>query len=215
VSAMEKHGATAVPVDLGKEYSTLWNDVLGPVGNMEFASQFESYLAGEPVGTIKSVEQLISISTSEGVTSSVTPVNPARISDYRTALKDRSELGGAEYDRLTEQVMPALRAHVQDVMKKQRLSALVFPTMACVASPVWNKTDPTYHCDASDPYAADYLSSATGLPEVTIPVGTDSQGLPIGMSFLGGGFQEQTILNLADSYERIADLRLRPSTVSP
>jgi amidase len=215
LNTMRAHGATAVPVDLGASYSTLWNDVLGPVGDMEFASEFENYLAGEPDGTIKTLDQLIAISTSPGVTSSATPVNPGRIDGYRAAAAARGELGGAQYDQITEQVMPALRAHVQELMKKENLDALVFPTLSCVASPRFDENDPTYSCSADDPYAASYVSSATGLPEVTVPVGTDAQGLPIGMSFLGRAYSEQTLLDLADSWEHTARLHLQPTSVAP
>jgi amidase len=214
IGKLKSQGATAVPVDLGAQYSTLWNDVLGPVGDMEFSSEFAKYLSTEPAGTIKSVSDLVSISSSAGVAASSTPVNPARIGGFEAAEAAAPQMGSAKYLNITGTVMPALRQHVEDVMKAEKLDALVFPTMSCVASPRFDQPDPTYSCKADDPYAASYISSATGLPEVTIPVGADSQGLPIGMSFLGKAYDEQTILNLADSWETADGPHLTPKTVS-
>lgn len=213
IAKLTSQGATAVPVDLGAQYATLWNDVLGPVGDMEFSSEFDAYLASEPAGTIRSVGDLVAISSSPGVTASPTPVNPARIDGFRAAEAAAPNLGSSTYRNITQTVMPALRQHVEDIMGSQKLDALVFPTMSCVASPRFDQADPTYSCDAADPYAASYISSATGLPEVTVPVGADSQGLPIGMSFLGTAYSEQTLLNLADSWELNDGPRLTPKVV--
>jgi amidase len=213
VAMMRARGATAVPVDLGARYRTLWSDVLGPVGDMEFATEFEDHLADAPAGTVRTVDDLIALSTSAGVTASATPVNPDRIGGYRAAQAARGKLGGPEYRRLTGTVMPRLRRHVEDVLARDHLDGLVFPTMSCVASPRFDRDDPTYSCDADDPYAVDYIASATGLPEITVPAGADARGLPIGLSFLGRGHDERTLLRLAASWERTAHLRLRPPTV--
>lgn len=213
IDRMSGQGATVVPVDLGDEYKSLWSDILGPVGDMEFASQLETYLSASPAGTPKTLDDIISLSTSKGVTDSATPVNPARIDGFRAAASARSLFGGPEYTQLTTVDMPKIRQHILDEMKSLDLDALVFPTMSCVASPRFDDDDPTYKCDADDPYAASYLSSASGLPEVTIPVGSDAQGLPIGISFLGGAYDEQTILNLAYSWEQAADVKLAPGAI--
>ncbi|ERN18103.1 hypothetical protein AMTRI_Chr13g122690 [Amborella trichopoda] len=52
-----------------------------------------------------------------------------------------------------------------------------------------------------------------GLPAVSVPVGHDSQGLPIGIQFIGRPWCEATILRLASAVEELcAGLRKRPST---
>ena len=213
IALMRRHGTTAVEVDLGSVYDNLWTDVLGPVGNAEFSSEFEHYLTSSPAGTIKTVDELIAISTSPGVEQSADPVNPARIEGYRTAQASRSLLGGAGYQRITTQLMPQLRRHVQQVMKQQHLDALVFPTLSCVASPRFDRADASYSCSATDPYTSSYIASSTGLPEVTIPVGANAKHLPIGMSFLGASYTEQELLDLAASWQRVGKVHLHPRTV--
>lgn len=41
-----------------------------------------------------------------------------------------------------------------------------------------------------------------GLPAVSVPCGTDSNGMPVGMQLIGNRFDEKTILNLAYNFER-------------
>ena len=45
----------------------------------------------------------------------------------------------------------------------------------------------------------------TGVPAISVPVGTDGSGLPIGMQIIGKKFSEKTILDAAYFYEKNAD----------
>ena len=40
-----------------------------------------------------------------------------------------------------------------------------------------------------------------GLPGMSVPVGKDSRGLPIGMQLIGNSFQEKTLIRTAYTYE--------------
>ena len=81
------------------------------------------------------------------------------------------------------------------------MSALVFATMSCPASPRYDQPDPTYICKHDDPYRASYVASTTGFPEVTVPVARLSGRLPMGLSFLGAPFAEAQLLNLAEALQ--------------
>ncbi len=48
------------------------------------------------------------------------------------------------------------------------------------------------------------LFNLTGLPAVTVPAGMDSLGLPMGVQFVAGPYQESTLLRVARAYERAA-----------
>lgn len=73
-------------------------------------------------------------------------------------------------------------------------------------------TTPTtaYSCDenVSDPvkmYQADICTvtvNIAGLPAVSTPCGYDAKGLPIGMSVIGKPFDEQTVIQAADAFEK-------------
>ncbi|UPJ79293.1 hypothetical protein IVB16_31725 [Bradyrhizobium sp. 183] len=44
-----------------------------------------------------------------------------------------------------------------------------------------------------------------GLPSVSVNCGLDPNGLPIGISFIGRPFAEDTVLKLADAYQQETD----------
>jgi aspartyl-tRNA(Asn)/glutamyl-tRNA(Gln) amidotransferase subunit A len=46
------------------------------------------------------------------------------------------------------------------------------------------------------------IHNLTGLPSVSVPVGFSQEGLPIGMQIAGRPFDEETVLRVADAYER-------------
>ncbi|MGN0614053.1 MAG: Asp-tRNA(Asn)/Glu-tRNA(Gln) amidotransferase subunit GatA [Porcipelethomonas sp.] len=46
-------------------------------------------------------------------------------------------------------------------------------------------------------------ANITGLPAVSVPCGTDRNGLPVGLQLMGGRFCEQTVLNAAYACEKI------------
>ena len=59
-------------------------------------------------------------------------------------------------------------------------------------------------------YLADICTvsvNIAGLPAISIPVGIDSKGLPIGMQLIGNKFQEETILNTAFAMEQQIQFR--------
>jgi aspartyl-tRNA(Asn)/glutamyl-tRNA(Gln) amidotransferase subunit A len=41
-----------------------------------------------------------------------------------------------------------------------------------------------------------------GLPAISVPCGTDSKGLPIGLQLIGKAFGEKEIIQVAYSYEQ-------------
>ncbi|MDF2567450.1 MAG: gatA3 [Oscillospiraceae bacterium] len=65
-------------------------------------------------------------------------------------------------------------------------------------------------------YACDICTvtvNIAGLPAISIPCGSDSKGLPIGMQLIGPKFSEQVLLNTAYSFENIVDGFKVPSDI--
>ena len=46
-------------------------------------------------------------------------------------------------------------------------------------------------------------ANLSGIPAISIPVGFDNRGLPIGLQLIGRSFDEQGLLNLAHSYQQV------------
>lgn len=62
--------------------------------------------------------------------------------------------------------------------------------------------------DQIEQYLADICTvpvNTAGLPAVSVPCGTDQEGLPIGMQLIGRKFDEKTILNFAYQFEQSTD----------
>jgi len=54
-------------------------------------------------------------------------------------------------------------------------------------------------------------ANLAGIPAISIPCGTDSTGMPIGIQIMGKRFDEQTVLNLAYALEQELNLDIKPS----
>ena len=80
---------------------------------------------------------------------------------------------------------------------------MITPTAPTTAFSVdYNSTNPV------DMYCADICTvpvNIAGLPAISVPCGTDSKGLPIGMQIIGNKFREDMILNTAYFYQSNAD----------
>ncbi|MGB6308868.1 MAG: amidase family protein, partial [Steroidobacteraceae bacterium] len=196
-------GAVLVPLTLSKKFEQLWQSVLGPVGEAEFKPQFERYLQSLPAAQPKTLAQLIGTSASPAVMDSPTPVNPARLEALRQA--EATQLTDSPtYIRILTQLIPTLRQQLQTLASTHHLQAFVFSTMACPASARFDRPDPTYVCKSADPYAAGYVASAAGFPEVTVPAGRVSANMPVGFSFMGLPYREAQLLDLANAFESAA-----------
>jgi amidase len=196
LNKLEALGAIVVPVTLPKEFETLWDTVLSPVGEAEFKPQFERYLQTLAPTQPKTLAQLIDISASPAVANSRAPVNPKRLEALRQA--DSTLLTDSPtYIRILTRVIPELRERLRLLMTDDRLQALVFSTMSCPASPRFDRADASYQCSSDDPYKASYIASVAGFPEITVPVGTDSSNIPLGYSFMGLPGSEELLFQLA------------------
>ena len=198
---LRAQGAVLVSVALPEQFEHLWHSVLGPVGEAEFKPQFERYLRTLAATEPKTLAQLIDISASRAVMDSPTPANPGRLEGLRQA--EATQLTDSpSYIYILTQAIPALRQQLQTLMGANKLRALVFSTMSCPASPRFDRTDPSYVCKSDDPYKAGYIASATGFPEVTVPVRLISANMPVGLSFMGLPYREAQLLGLADAFQR-------------
>lgn len=76
-------------------------------------------------------------------------------------------------------------------------------------APASPTTAPRIGSSLSDPlkmYLSDVYTAGVnlaGLPAICVPCGKDSQGMPVGLQFIGGCFQEKKILQAAYAYEKL------------
>ena len=92
---------------------------------------------------------------------------------------------------------------IDATMTKHKLDALIAPTQAAVWLTDLVNGDPGGFNVFSGPAAV------AGYPHITVPMGF-VQGLPVGLSFVGGAWSEPTLLKLAYAFEQATKARRKP-----
>jgi aspartyl-tRNA(Asn)/glutamyl-tRNA(Gln) amidotransferase subunit A len=90
----------------------------------------------------------------------------------------------------------------------EKVDAIVTPTAPTTAFGIGEIVD-----DPVSLYLQDIFTvtlNMAGLPGMSVPVGLDSQGLPIGIQVIGKHFDEQEVFNVARGIERAANFTAKP-----
>lgn len=115
-----------------------------------------------------------------------------------------------------------MRAHIQQLMAHWQLDALIYPhetrLARTIADAVPNKGE-TPSPDAGGggernrtPGGGNRLSTVTGLPTIVVPIGFNTDGVSVGLEFLGKLYDEATVIRLAYAFEQAAPHRKLPPT---
>lgn len=206
IAAMQAAGATAVPVRLPAGALTLYADVLGEITRVESVRGLDQYLAGAPAAAPHSADELLARMEGGG-DAGAHAVNPLTLAALRHAIATRDQRPGAGVAAARR-----WRGLLGEQLTVHGLDALVFPTLACPASPRFDVADASYHCRAEQPLAAMHLASAADLPEVSVPMGLTAAGVPAGVSWLGHAGSDATLLAMASAFERMTRHRRPPPT---
>ena len=107
-------------------------------------------------------------------------------------------------------------------LKALRTKALIkkefdkaFETYDVILGPAAPTTAPKLGTSLSDPlkmYLGDIYTisvNLAGLPGISVPVGMDQKGLPVGMQLIGNAFAEKTLIRAAYTYECAAGKEAR------
>src|SRR5690606_9670678 len=114
-------------------------------------------------------------------------------------------LDSADYQNSRKQVQQASRESIDSLLKTHDVQVLVAPSglLAPRVDPingdVWPGGWPGYGSPAA----------RAGYPHATVPMG-GFRALPVGLSFIGGHFQDASILSYAYAYEQHSQNRLAP-----
>lgn len=87
----------------------------------------------------------------------------------------------------------------------EKYDVLITPTSPTVAFNIGQRSN-----NPLEMYLADICTvsvNIAGLPGISIPCGVNSEGMPIGMQIIGKHFDEETILNVAYTYEQKVKFR--------
>lgn len=138
---------------------------------------------------------------------------------HRMYKKTRSEGFGPEVKRRIMLGSFVLSSGYYDAyyLKALRVKALIkkafddaFAKYDIILGPVAPTTAPKLGCSLSNPmqmYLGDIYTisvNLAGLPGISVPCGTDSNGLPIGVQMIGDCFAEKKLIRAAYTYEQAA-----------
>ena len=93
----------------------------------------------------------------------------------------------------------------------QKVDALITPSTACTAPEIALDDQNAGESDMAKTNELMRFSSPanlTGLPAISLPVGYDGRGLPIGLQFMGDAWQEALLLRLAYVLEQSIERKM-------
>ncbi|MBQ2296205.1 MAG: Asp-tRNA(Asn)/Glu-tRNA(Gln) amidotransferase subunit GatA [Clostridia bacterium] len=108
---------------------------------------------------------------------------------YKKAMQVRANLSSS-FDRLFE-----------------RYDAIMCPTSPSAAGPLGFKETDNTRMYLSDIYTVS--ANIAGLPALSVPCGFTSDGLPVGVQFMGRRFCDAKVISLAAEYQRVTDWHKR------
>jgi len=199
IEIMRKNGAVIVdPIEIptAKE---LWETEL-VVLHYEFKADLNAYLAGlGPDAPVKSLKEVIEFNN---VNSEKTM--PFFGQDLMLEAQEKGPLDTNEYIEALEKCKKLAKTEGLDpVLKDNKLDAVVAPS----GGPAWLTDHVT-----GDHFSggSSSLAAVSGYSSITVPAGY-IHGLPIGMSFIGGAYQEPVLVRLAYSFEQATLARKPPA----
>lgn len=165
----------------------------------EFKPGLEAYLAGySPHAPIKNMTDLVAFNAKH---------SDKEMAFFAQEHLVKSEAKGALADKEYREALANNHRYsraegIDQVMKEHQLDALVAPT----GGPAW-LTD----FINGDHYGGSFSTPAAvaGYPHITVPAGY-TNGLPIGLSFVGGAWSEAALIRMAYAYEQATLHRRAP-----
>lgn len=133
------------------------------------------------------------------------PLNEARLKNYvQTPAPATNPCQDVYHDPRSI----ALRDALMQMMEKEKLDAIIYPTWSNAPRKLGDLQSP-----AGD--NSQILSPQTGFPAITVPMGFTYGSLPAGITFLGQLFSEPELIKYTYAYEQATKHRRPPETFPP
>ncbi len=199
IDVLKKQGATIVEIDLLKSISDIGGAEF-TVLQYEFKDGLNRYLSTANAG-VKTLADVIAFNKK----------NAAKAMPFfnQETLESSEAKGGLASREYTDALAKtrSSRQRIDALMTTQKLAAICGTSIGfagCIDLINGDYDTGFYFC----PPAA-----MAGYPHITVPMGR-VHGLPVGLSFIAGAFQEGLLLTLAYSYEQASKKRLPPPFIN-
>jgi amidase len=157
------------------------------------------YLAQHPNAPVKTLSEIVLSGK----------VVPARVRTLIPTLGHTTQEAGYLQLMLMKE---ELRVSVLKAMADERLDALVYATFDHPPPRIPDDALTRTSIDSTGAGNNRRLAPAVGFPAITVPAGFTSDGLPVGLEFMGRMFAEPTLFRLAYAYEQGTHHRTPPKT---
>lgn len=200
LATMRERGATVIDVRFPGWLIPAIPEFYGTVVDAEFAAQLPAYLRTLAPDYPRTLEELVA--RTQGITAfraDGTGYNPERWESLKRQAESPST-DDHRYRAVRDYALPLVRAIVVGAMAAHELDVIVYPTMGRPARTIGGEEDE----DAGDEGRGfvECITNLAGLPELVVPAGFTSRGLPVGLSFLGKAYGEPRLLALGYSFEQ-------------
>jgi len=208
ISGIRRAGATVVDVQLPKWLLDSRGEFYDAIRYPEFAAYIAPYLRTLGPGYPKTIEELITKATQVNAPG---PDGAGPNPNRWTMMKREAASGKLDdyrYTSVRDHALVLVRAVFEGIFRAQNLDAIVYPTQPRRAPLLTAPPDPPGGVRESPVN----LANLTGLPDLVVPSGFTSDGIPVTLSFLGPAFSEPRLLAIGYSFEQVTRARRLPVT---
>ncbi len=210
IAALEAQGATVVdPTDI--DLSATVNEF--PALLCEFKSDIASYLHTYVHGTNPKTGQPYAQTLADLI--AFDQAHPELEGPWNDAVFEAAEAtNGRDADcaNLRAATTPPVQAAIDKVMADNDLDAII----ALTNGPAWPTNSNPDEGDLGGHFeyfvGSSTAAAVSGYADITVPAGHD-QGLPLGITFIGGRWSEPQLLGLAFDYEQATHVRVPPQFI--
>jgi len=179
--------------------------------NTEFKAQIAVYLATLKPGYPRTLAEIIAKAEDPATGYS----SPWKLASLKRTLDAAQDFDDPTYQAIINEGYAMVRATVLAVMAKNTLDALIYPTSAQPASPIGTGT---LDADTEGGRAGGGapgggvagVANQTGFPDLIVPAGMTSDGLPVTLSFFGPAYSEGKLLSYGYDFEQASKARVLP-----
>lgn len=195
LAQLESAGASLVEVSMPHaQYAVAVYYIICTAEASANLARFDGVRYGFRAPEARSVEEMYRMSKSQGFGPEV----------QRRIMLGTYVLSSGYYDAYYLKAQKARRLIREDFDRAwEHCDIIATPTAPTPAFPIGAKTDDPLEMYLSDIYTIS-LNLAGG-PGISVPCGTAGNGLPIGLQFMGQPFDEPSLIQAADAYERLAE----------
>ncbi len=199
IRAIEDLGAKCVDISLPHtEYCLAVYYIIAPAEASSNLARYDGVKYGYRAGDARDLLDMYKKTRSEGFGTEV----------KRRIMIGTYALSSGYYDayyKKASQVRTLIKRDFEEAFRK--CDVIVTPTSPTAAFKIGEKT-----ADPMQMYLSDIFTISTnlaGIPGISIPCGYSTGGLPIGIQFLAGHFEEGKLLQIASVYEKNGNIEKR------